>query len=279
MGKISDIFNFDNIGGKIKNLAKWSCWITILLIWIAAPIAFISLIANEETAYLCLFPFIAAVVCPVCVWIGSWTLYAFGEFVEDTHAMRNKENPPATEKAKRQVEEKAKRQAEEKAKRQAEEKALNSYLPDMDKPSNFTVNVQWESEIRNLSADEIRARYFKVDEWTDGYRYQCYLELKKRGARSSGIDSKEKHNPDLAFKINRTGTGYICPVCGVSNDSFSPCAQCGGFDPLVDITANKTALEDNYVDIICPTCKEPLSFLENETDAVCPWCSSKIDLK
>ena len=48
IGKISEIFNFDNIGGKIKNLAKWSCWITILLIWVAAPIAFIVLVSDER---------------------------------------------------------------------------------------------------------------------------------------------------------------------------------------------------------------------------------------
>ena len=93
MEKIQAIFNFDNIGGKIKNFAKWSCWITILLIWIAAPIAFIALVADDYTAELCWIPLVGAIVCPVFVWIGSWAMYAFGEFVEDIHAMRNKECP------------------------------------------------------------------------------------------------------------------------------------------------------------------------------------------
>jgi hypothetical protein len=84
MGKISEIFNFDNIGGKIKNLAKWSCWITILLIWIAAPIAFIALVADDYTAELCWIPLVGAIVGPIFVWIGSWAMYAFGEFVERT---------------------------------------------------------------------------------------------------------------------------------------------------------------------------------------------------
>ena len=102
MVKISEIFNFDNIGGKIKNLAKWSCWITILLIWIAAPITFIALVVEEYTAELCWIPLVSAVAGPVFIWIGSWAMYAFGEFVEDIHAMRNKEGATTEEKVKRE---------------------------------------------------------------------------------------------------------------------------------------------------------------------------------
>ena len=91
MGEMSGIFNFENIGSKIKNLAKWSCWITILLIWIAAPITFIVLVSDDWTAELCWIPLVGAIVGPIFVWVGSWTMYAFGEFVEDIHAMRNKE--------------------------------------------------------------------------------------------------------------------------------------------------------------------------------------------
>ena len=88
MGKISEIFNFDNIGGKIKNLAKWSCWITILLIWIAAPIAFIALAVDDWTVEFCWIPLVGAIVGPVFVWIGSWVTYAFGEYIEDTKSIR-----------------------------------------------------------------------------------------------------------------------------------------------------------------------------------------------
>ena len=74
------------IGGKIKNLAKWSCWITILLIWIAAPISFIILVSDDWTAELCWIPLVGAIVGPIFVWLGSWAMYAFGEFVEDVTA-------------------------------------------------------------------------------------------------------------------------------------------------------------------------------------------------
>ena len=131
MGKISEIFNFDNIGRKIKNLAKWSCWITILLIWIAAPIAFIALVADDWTAELCWIPLVGAIVGPVLVWVESWVLYAFGEFVEDIHAIRDKEGTTKEVNAKRKAEEKIKREAElkeqqeaaERAKREAKERA------------------------------------------------------------------------------------------------------------------------------------------------------------
>ena len=96
MGIISETFNFENIGGKIKSLAKWFCWITILLIWIAAPISFIALVSDERTAELFWIPLAAAIVGPVMVWVGSWAMYAFGEFVEDTHAIRKKNCPEKT---------------------------------------------------------------------------------------------------------------------------------------------------------------------------------------
>ncbi len=134
MGKISEIFNFDNIGSKIKNLAKWSCWITILLIWIVAPISFIALVADDWTAEFCWIPLVGAIVGPVFVWIGSWTMYAFGEFVDDIHAMRDKEGTTEEVKAKRELEARIKREAElkaqqeaaERAKREAEERAAQN---------------------------------------------------------------------------------------------------------------------------------------------------------
>ena len=83
MGKFSKIFNFDNIGGKIKNLAKWSCWITILLLWIFAAIGAIIMIADDTPEQI-FYIIVIALVGPFVVWIGSWVMYAFGEFVERT---------------------------------------------------------------------------------------------------------------------------------------------------------------------------------------------------
>ena len=91
MGWISEVFNFDNIGSKIKKLAKWSCWITIILIWIGAVISYIGLI-RAGTPYIGWFLLtpIIAMAGTYLVWFGSWILYGFGESIEK--AADNEEN-------------------------------------------------------------------------------------------------------------------------------------------------------------------------------------------
>ena len=84
MGKFLEIFNFDNIGGKIKGLVKWLCWITIFLIWVIALVRIIFLVSNKYTANRWWVPFVCAIIGSIVVWIGSWTMYAFGELVEKT---------------------------------------------------------------------------------------------------------------------------------------------------------------------------------------------------
>jgi hypothetical protein len=36
--------------------------------------------------------------------------------------------------------------------------------------------------------------------------------------------------------------------------------------------------EDDYIDIICPSCGESLSFLASEANAICPYCDTEINL-
>ena len=79
------MFNFDNIGAKIKNTTKWVCWISIILIWIASSIAFIGL--AFDFWYICWIPVLAALVLPVILWIFCWFVYAFGELVDKTCAI------------------------------------------------------------------------------------------------------------------------------------------------------------------------------------------------
>lgn len=166
MGKISEIFNFDNIGGKIKNLAKWSCWVTILLIWIAAPITFIVLVADDWTAYLCWIPLVGAIVGPFFVWINSWAMYAFGELVEDVHAMRNNEKNSTIEKNTENIA------------LEAQEMELNNSPVS----SKFnTIEEKWQSEVSQLSDEELQKRCGQWMEWSKAYRTFCRQELQKRG--------------------------------------------------------------------------------------------------
>ena len=136
MSKISEIFNFDNIGGKIKKLAKWSCWITIILIWIGAVISYIGLIraGTPYIGWFLLTPIIAMAGTDL-VWFGSWVLYGFGELIDKTcdnenntrQILKKLNEENTSEKAKlnskHKAEQKAKHEAEKKAKYEAEEKA------------------------------------------------------------------------------------------------------------------------------------------------------------
>ena len=85
---LQTIFNFDDIGGKIKNFAKWYCWIMILLTWISAAICFIILLFTKGTFLIAFLVPIIAILYSLFIWVSSWATYAFGEYVEDTKAIR-----------------------------------------------------------------------------------------------------------------------------------------------------------------------------------------------
>jgi hypothetical protein len=146
---------------------------------------------------------------PIVAWVGSWLLYAFGEMAEDIHAIRNKINPnneqeaikaatleeknkAAIEKAKREAEEarleaeeKARFEAVEKARRKLEKRADLEFLQNefknlipMKQPSKFRPDNEWN--VKDLSTKQVFERYLAEDEWSESYRYVCYLELKNR---------------------------------------------------------------------------------------------------
>ena len=46
-----------------------------------------------------------------------------------------------------------------------------------------------------------------------------------------------------------------------------------------DVTEDELLNDDNYIDIYCPNCGDPLSFLKGETHAVCPLCNKKIKIQ
>ena len=97
---------YDNIGGKIKGLAK-----TMFIVEaIGAVIMGIVLLATDDDL---IFAGLLTLFCgPIIAWVSSWVLYAFGELVEDIHAMRNKHYPIAEEQANLETEEKAKQKEE-----------------------------------------------------------------------------------------------------------------------------------------------------------------------
>ena len=76
---------YDNIGGKIKGLAK----ATFIVGAIAAVITGIALMASDED----MIPvgLLVMVVGPIVAWVSSWLLYGFGELIENSAIAVGKE--------------------------------------------------------------------------------------------------------------------------------------------------------------------------------------------
>ena len=79
----SELFNYDNIGGKIKSLAK----ATFVVETISFIITGIYIFAEGEQligdSFLIVAPLLVFLG-PFIAWVSSWVLYAFGELVEKT---------------------------------------------------------------------------------------------------------------------------------------------------------------------------------------------------
>lgn len=74
---------FNNIGGKIKALAKIVCWLGI----IASVLSGIILIAAGGTQNI-VTGIVTIVVGALSSWIGSFLVYGFGELIDNTAALK-----------------------------------------------------------------------------------------------------------------------------------------------------------------------------------------------
>ena len=69
---------YDNIGGKIKGLAK----AIVIIVAIAAAITgFALMISNDD---MILAGLLIMIVAPLVAWISSWLLYGFGQLIENS---------------------------------------------------------------------------------------------------------------------------------------------------------------------------------------------------
>ena len=115
---------YDNIGGKIKGLAK----ATFIVEAIASVIAGIALWIDTEEGWCALILFCG----PIVAWVSAWLLYGFGEIIDKLYdieqntrggqsktKIKETAEKEAAEKIKREAEARARREAEEKAKREA----------------------------------------------------------------------------------------------------------------------------------------------------------------
>ena len=72
------MFDYDNIGGKIKGLAK----ATFIVETVVAVIAAISLMADDDE--LIGSGFLLLIFGPIVAWVSSWLLYGFGQLIENS---------------------------------------------------------------------------------------------------------------------------------------------------------------------------------------------------
>lgn len=74
------MIRYDNIGGKIKDLAKAS----FIVEAIAAVITGIVLGVDTEEWWCALILFCG----PIVAWVSSWLLYRFGELIDQVHDVK-----------------------------------------------------------------------------------------------------------------------------------------------------------------------------------------------
>lgn len=83
---------FDNIGGKIKTLAKVVCWIGIVLCVIIGVIMIVvgANVGGANGTSAIVGGIVVAVAGALASWIGSFLVYGFGELVDKTRSLAEK---------------------------------------------------------------------------------------------------------------------------------------------------------------------------------------------
>lgn len=170
MRKFSEIFNFEDVGGKIKKFAKWYCWIFIAIFWIDAIIQFVRGMSRGMVLG-AVFALIGAAILTFLTWIGSWFIYAFGELVEDTHATRYNQQLSNMDKNLQLLADHFLREAE--AAKGAAKNAAEAPKPEADMPAEKTAVESEEMPMQKvekpLSAKLAYALEFQTDEGMVSY--------------------------------------------------------------------------------------------------------------
>jgi len=79
---------FENIGSKLKMLAKVNCWVGISLSIIAAIVMFASAADSFYGGEMYIaIGFAVLIIGPLFSWIGSFVIYGFGELIDKTCAI------------------------------------------------------------------------------------------------------------------------------------------------------------------------------------------------
>ena len=155
------IFNFNRVGEKIKNLTKWMCWLGIALTWTVAATFFVVMIFNDMASS-CWIPLLVALVVSFFTWIGSLTMYAFGELVDnsykavcagnDNQSINQSTNKEKTERIDKTKPADLRKKA--KAKRTYSEKTVVNQEAVEEEAEDFYVDITCPNCSKKLSFDE-----------------------------------------------------------------------------------------------------------------------------
>ena len=80
---------FENVGGKIKFLAKTMCWLGIVS-FIFLGLALIYIGGTKEAPIMAIQGVIYLIFGPIVSWIGSWFFYGFGRLIENSEIIVDK---------------------------------------------------------------------------------------------------------------------------------------------------------------------------------------------
>lgn len=103
------MFNYENIGNKIKGLAQMAFVVEA----IAAVITGIALMASDED--LILYGLLVLIAGPIIAWVSSWLLYGFGQLIENSDIIAEEYNRK-NEKHEKVVEKNKERKQEQRKK-------------------------------------------------------------------------------------------------------------------------------------------------------------------
>ena len=161
---------YAGIGEKIK---KWAKGIFVVEA-ICAIIGGLVLIGDKANV---LIGFVVLICGVFVALVSSGILYAFGELVEDVHAIRDKEGTTAEVRVKREAEEKARRKAEEQLSISDIEDTASAYLK------------------RRVSISDITCTLIYVIPESTGVPKEMHLDM--------SVDDKEFTSLDLFFDQQR----------------------------------------------------------------------------
>ena len=148
---------FDNIGSKIKTVAQVVCWIGI----ICSVISGIVMMATDED--LAFLGFMIIVIGSLISWVSSFTLYGFGQLIENSDKMVQSksiinDNTPIHQP------------------KVVEPASAKKSTPTPQKPKNKPITNGFCEEIKNTSTDDLQ---LILDDQSDLYNENELDYIKK----------------------------------------------------------------------------------------------------